>query len=144
MREKKSGQKPVLVKSHRDLRVYRAAFELAMEVFEISRGFPVEERYSLTDQIRRSSRAVCANIAEAWRRRRYPKSFISHLNIAESEASETQVWLEFAVKCSYVAAEKAREVYSRYEKLIASLIGMIKHKSSWTIPQAASEPHERE
>ena len=99
------------IRSHRGLEVYQLAFEAAMEIFEITKGFPREERYSLTDQIRRSSRSVCANLAEAWRRRRYEGSFVYKLNDSEAEAAETQTWLEFAVKCGYLEAEAARSLY---------------------------------
>ena len=89
-----------LIKTHRDLVVYRASFDLAMRIFEESKSFPKEERYSLTDQVRRSSRSVCANLAEAWRKRRYEASFISKLSDAEAEAAETQVW--WSLPCSAV------------------------------------------
>lgn len=120
-------------RSHTDLEVYRIAFETAMTIFEISKTFPTEERYSLTDQIRRSSRAVCANIAEAWRRRRYEKSFVLRLNDAEAEAAETQTWLEFAVKCDYLEREKAQTLYKTYNDIIGKLITMINHANSWTL-----------
>ncbi|MEA3376633.1 MAG: four helix bundle protein, partial [Chloroflexota bacterium] len=87
------------IRTHRQLDVYQMAFEAAMRVFELSKEFPRQETFSLTDQIRRSSRSVCANLGEAWRRRRYQAAFVSKLNDAEAEATETQVWLEFAVKC---------------------------------------------
>ncbi len=86
-----------LINNHEELAVYQIAFETAMTIFEISKSFPTEEKYSLTDQIRRSSRSVCANLAEAWLRRRYQGSFLSKLNDAEAEAAESQVWLKFAV-----------------------------------------------
>ena len=124
--------------NHRDLEVYCRAFENAMTIFRISRTFPKEETYSLTDQIRRSSRSVCANIAEAWRRRRYAKAFIDKLSIAESEVAETQVWLEFAVECGYTQREEARELYKSYNAVIATLVGMINHPETWVIgPQNA-------
>jgi len=82
-----------LVRTHRDLEVYRLAFDAAMEVFEVSKTFPKEERYSLTDQMRRSSRSVCSNLAEAWRKRRYEAAFVLKLNDSEAEAAETQTWL---------------------------------------------------
>jgi four helix bundle protein len=85
--------------THRDLEVYCKAFEAVMSIFEASKAFPKEETYSLTDQVRRSSRSVCANLAEGWRKRRYAGAFVSKLSDAEAEAAETQVWLEFAVKC---------------------------------------------
>ena len=86
----------------KDLTVYKKAFRLAMEIFEISKKFPKEEKYSLTDQIRRSSRSVCANIAEAYRKRLYPKHFISKISDVDSENSETQVWLDFSLNCGYI------------------------------------------
>lgn len=86
------------INSYRDLRAYQSAFEAAMEIFEITKKFPVEEKYSLTDQIRRSSKSVCANIGEAWRKRRYNAAFIAKLNDSETEVCETQIWMEFANK----------------------------------------------
>jgi four helix bundle protein len=99
------------IRSHRELLVYQKAMEAAMHIFELSQRFPSEERYSLTDQIRRSSRSVCANLAEAWRKRRYKGAFISKLSDAESEAAETQTWLEFAVKCAYLDRQVAIPLY---------------------------------
>ena len=95
------------VVSHRDLEVYQKAFGASMDIFELSKRFPKEETYSLTDQFRRSSRSTCANLAEAWRKRRYEKAFISKLSDAEGEAAETQVWIEFAFRCNYMAREQA-------------------------------------
>ena len=89
----------------RELLAYKRAFDLAMEVYELSKSFPLEEKYSLTDQIRRSSRSVCANIAEAYRKRRYPNHFISKLTDSDAENSETNVWLEFAFECNYATKE---------------------------------------
>ena len=86
----------------KELIVYQKAFKVAMEIFEISKLFPKEEKYSLTDQIRRSSRSTCANIAEAYRKRRYPKHFISKLTDSDGENSETVVWLDFAKECKYI------------------------------------------
>lgn len=90
----------------RDLLVYKKAFKLAMEIFEISKSFPNEERYSLTDQIRRSSRSTCSNIAESYRKRNYPKHFKSKLTDSDGENSETMVWLEFAVACKYIKKDQ--------------------------------------
>jgi four helix bundle protein len=90
------------IKTHEDLEVYQIAFKAAMEIFKLSKVFPSEEKYSLTDQIRRSSRSVCANLAEAWRKRRYKAAFIAKLSDSESEAAEVQVWLKFAVECGYL------------------------------------------
>jgi len=87
------------IRSYKDLRVYKAAIDAAMRIFEITRRFPLEERFSMTDQMRRASRSVCSNIGEAWRKRRYPAHFVSKLSDSEGEASETQVWLELAVRC---------------------------------------------
>lgn len=96
---------------HQELDVYRKSFDAAMSLFEASKGFPKEETYSLTDQIRRSSRSVCANLAEAWRKRRYQAAFVAKLNDSEGEAAETQTWIEFAVACGYLDREIARDIY---------------------------------
>ena len=87
---------------YQDLLAYKKGFEIAMEIFEVSKLFPKEETYSLTDQIRRSSRSVCANIAESYRKRVYPKHFHSKLTDSDAENSETQTWLEFAFACKYI------------------------------------------
>ena len=121
------------IKSHRELDVYQLAFETAMEIFEATKAFPREERYSLTDQMRRSSRSVCANITEAWRRRRYKGSFVYRLNDAEAEAAETQTWLEFAVKCSYLEAEAARSLYGKYDHILGKLVTMVRQPEKWVI-----------
>ena len=89
----------------KDLLAYRKAFDLSMKIFQISKGFPKDETYSLTDQIRRSSRSVCANISESYRKRRYPKHFISKLTDADGENSETSTWLDFALSCEYISSE---------------------------------------
>ena len=99
----------------------------------MSKKFPVEERYSLTDQIRRSSRSVCANLAEAWRKRRYQGAFVAKLSDCESEAAETQVWIEFAVKCSYLDREVARKLYKEYDQIIGKLVNMIHSASDWVL-----------
>jgi four helix bundle protein len=121
------------IKVHRELEVYQMGFEAAMRVFELTKGFPKEEVYSLTDQMRRSSRSVCANLAEAWRRRRYAGSFVSKLNDAEAEAAETQTWLEFAVKCGYLTPEVARELYTTYDHILGKLVNMILHPEQWVV-----------
>jgi four helix bundle protein len=120
--------------SHRDLQVYKRAFMAAMQIFELSKRFPKEETYSLTDQIRRSSRSVCANLAEAWRKRRYQAAFVSKLNDVEAEAVETQSRLEFAVACSHLASSVGEDLQQMYEKIIRTLVGMINHSESWVIP----------
>lgn len=119
--------------SHRDLEVYQIAFRAAMIVFELSKKFPSEEKFSLTDQIRRSSRAVCSNTAEAWRRRRYEGSFLLRLNDAEAEAAETQSWLEFAVSCGYLQPEETREIYTTYNEIIGKLVSMINNPDPWLL-----------
>jgi four helix bundle protein len=113
--------------------MYRLAFEAAMKIFELTKGFPREEAYSLTDQIRRSSRSVCANLAEAWRRRRYEGSFIHKLNDSEAEAAETQTWIEFAVKCGYLEAEAGRLLYKEYDRILGKLVVMIQQPEKWVI-----------
>lgn len=119
---------------HQELEVYKKAFEAAMEIFENSRNFPKEEMYSLTDQIRRSSRSVCANLAEAWRRRRYEAAFVSKLNECESEAAETQTWLEFAVRCGYLNREIGKKLYLVYDEIISMLLSMANNAHSWVMP----------
>ena len=109
------------------------AFATAMEVFHASEGFPKEETYSLTDQIRRSSRSVCANLTEAWRKRRYEAAFVSKLSDAETEAAETQVWLEFAVKCEYLDRDRGADLYKTYDRILGMLVAMINHPQNWTI-----------
>jgi four helix bundle protein len=100
----------------------------------LSKKFPREEVYSLTDQMRRSSRSVCANLAETWRKRRYEAAFISKLNDAEAEAAETQTWLEFAVRCEYLNPEVGRRLAKIYDEVIAMLVAMINASSSWVLP----------
>ena len=122
-----------IIKSHRELRVYIKSFEKAMEIFAFSKTFPREELYSLTDQIRRSSRSVSSNIAEAFRRRKYPKSFASKLNESEAEAAETQNWLDFALSCEYVQPEIHKELDTAYDEIIGMLVMMQKHPEKWSI-----------
>lgn len=119
---------------HQDLDVYRRSFDAAMQLFLVSKQFPKEETYSLTDQVRRSSRSVCANLAEAWRKRRYEAAFVSKLNDAEGEAAETQTWIEFAVKCAYLNKEAGRELFKTYDQILAMLVTMINHPDSWVLP----------
>jgi four helix bundle protein len=121
------------IKVHRDLEVYQIAFQSAMDIFEISKQFPSEERYSLTDLIRRSSRSVCANLGEAWRKRRYKAAFIAKLSDSESEAAETQIWIEFAVKCNYLDREEGKRLYLNYNSIIGKLVTMINHPDNWIL-----------
>jgi four helix bundle protein len=119
--------------SHRDLQVYRRSFDVATQVFEASKRFPREEMYSLTDQVRRSSRSVSANIAEAWRKRRYEAAFISKLSDAETEAAETQVWIEFALACGYLTPQTANALMQSYDAVIGTILGMINHPETWVL-----------
>jgi four helix bundle protein len=121
------------IRKHTDLEVYRRAFDAAIRVFELTKQFPREEVYSLTDQIRRASRSVCANISEAWRKRRYPAAFICKLGDAEGEAAETQVWLQFSVKCDYLERSKGEELYREYDAVLGMLVNMLRHADDWTL-----------
>ena len=114
-------------KGFRDLRVYQLAFKLAMEIFEETKHFPKEETYSLIDQIRRSSRSVPANIGEGYRKRLYPKMFISKMADADGEATETQVWLDLATACEYLSEKRRAELIKGYEEVGRMLGGMIAH-----------------
>jgi four helix bundle protein len=106
-----------MLRGFRDLRVYDLAFKLAMDIFELTKPFPADERYSLTSQIRRSSRSVAANIAEGFRKRQYPNMFVSKLADSDAEATETQVWLEFAFNCGYLSQETRTQLIAKYEEL---------------------------
>lgn len=121
----------MIIRSHRELDVYRIAFEASMNIFELSQTFPAEERYSLTDQIRRSSRSVCANISEAFRKRKYPKAFVSKLSDAESEAAETQNWLDFSFKCHYMRVEDYKNLNEEYDHIIGKFVTMSLHPEKW-------------
>ncbi len=121
------------IKTHRDLRVYKLAFVTAQKIYQLSMEFPTIERYSLTDQVRRSSRSVAANIAEAFRARRYPAAFISKLNQSEGEAAETQVWLEFAESCNYIDTKQWEDLFNTYEQIIGMIINMVNMPEKWKI-----------
>ena len=114
------------INSVRELKVYRLAFEGAMEIFEISKTFPKEEKYSLIDQIRCSSRSVCTNLSEGWRKRRYRAVFINKLSDAAQEAAETQTWLEFCLLCNYVSQDFFEKLDEKYEHIFAMLVTMEK------------------
>lgn len=121
------------IRSHRELDVYQLAFDAAMRIFELTKSFPKEERYSLTDQIRRASRSVCSNIAEAWRKRRYEAAFVSKLNDSEAEAAETQTWLEFSVRCEYLDTQEGSELEKVYDQVIGKLVHMITNPRPWVM-----------
>jgi four helix bundle protein len=120
------------IKTHRDLKVFQLSFESGMEIFRISKLFPKEETFSLTDQIRRSSRSVSGNIAEAFRKRRYPKSFISKLSDSEGESAETQVWLDYALECGYITSEVHSSLNEKYEHIISMLVIMSSKPENWS------------
>ncbi len=128
-----------LVESFKQLRVYSTGFEAAMKIFELSKKWPADERYSLTDQIRRSSRSVCGNIAEAWRKRLYVASFVSKLSDASAEAAETQVWLSFARNCGYVDEAAYTELERSYHQLAGGLVKMISEAETWCGPATLRE-----
>ncbi|MBI5787627.1 MAG: four helix bundle protein [Candidatus Schekmanbacteria bacterium] len=121
------------INSFRDLYVYQNAMNNAMKIFEITKTFPPEEKYSLVDQVRRSSRSVCANIAESWRKRRYKNAFIAKLSDAESEAGETQVWIDFSLRCGYIGSAMADDLSQEYEHIIAQIVIMIRDNEKWLI-----------
>jgi len=120
-----------IVHDYKELRVYRLAFDSAMKIFELSKSWPKEEKYSLTDQIRRSSRSVCGNIAEAWRKRRYPAHFVSKLSDSDAESAETEVWLRFAVKCNYIQQEDFDKLNDDYDHICRMLAKMMSEPETW-------------
>ena len=117
--------------SFKDLIVYQKAYKLAMEIFEISKDFPKEEKYSLTDQIRRSSRSVTSNIAESWAKRRYEKSFVSKLTDSLGEEYETENWLEYSKDCKYIQIKTHERILSEYDEVRKILISMINNPEKW-------------
>lgn len=119
------------IRSFRDLRVYQAAREGAKRIFEVSKRFPSEEKYSLTSQIRRASRSVGANIAEAWRKRRYPASFVSKLSDSDAEAAEVCAWLDSALDCRYIDQPEFNDLNARYDHIGAQLRLMIDEPEKW-------------
>ena len=119
------------VADYKELRVYKLAFDSAMEIFELSRSWPSEERYSLIDQIRRSSRSVCTNIAKAWRKRRYEAAFISKLSDSDGEAAETEVHLDFALRCGYLKPDKHGKLRDHYDHICRQLTNMMDDAASW-------------
>lgn len=120
-------------KSHKELIVYQSSFKVSMEIFHITKTFPKEEVFALTSQIRRSSRSICANLAEAFRKRRYEKAFVSKLSDSESEAGETQVWLDYSLECGYLSNEIHTRLFNEYDKIIGMLVNMINHPEKWNI-----------
>ena len=131
--KRRSGETGKPVRHFRDLDVYQNALTAGLRIYELSKKFPGEERYALIDQIRRSSRSVCANIAEAWRKRRYEAAFVSKLSDAETEAAETQVHAEFAFRHGYLSQDEFLKVDDAYEKIIGQLVKMIDQPHKWLI-----------
>ena len=130
------------MQGHRDLRVYQLAYLLAMEIFNESKMFPKDERYSLTDQIRRSSRSVAANIAEAFRKRRYPNMFVNKLTDADGEATETQVWLDFASDCGYLSNERRTSLVAQYGEVGKMLGSIMAHPEKFRMQNAVGRKQE--
>ncbi|MBA4417796.1 MAG: four helix bundle protein [Syntrophus sp. (in: bacteria)] len=146
-------KKTRLAKSVQDLEVYKLAFDTAMQVFEASRAFPVEERYSLTGQIRRSTRSVYTNLAEGWRKRRYVAVFTNKLFDAAQEAAQTQIWLKFAERRGYLSADVRNELNERYKHIFAMLNTMegkaemfcegYEHRPTSRLPRATGDQGEK-
>jgi len=118
--------------SHKELNVYQLSFEATMQIFGISKSFSSEEKYSLIDQIRKSSRSVSGNIAEAWRERRYEKAFIAKVSDPEGEATETQVWLDYTIACKYINKNSYDEIYAKYDHILGMLVKSIVNPKQWT------------
>jgi len=123
----------MIINSAKDLRVYKIAYELAMEIYKISKQWPIEERYSLTDQIRRSSRSVCSNLREAWAKRRYEAHFISKLTDSDGENSETDTWLDFSLDCGYLNEEEHKRLRSLCSEIGRMLGSMLKNPVSFLL-----------
>ena len=128
------------IRYHWQLDVYKLSVEAAMDIFELTKKFPREEMYSLTDQMRRSSRSVSGQLGEGWRKRRYEAAFISKLVDAQGEAGETQVWLEYSVKCGYMTQQDGRKLHRTYDRIIGKLVNMENNPVPWLLarkgPQA--------
>jgi four helix bundle protein len=124
------------IRTVRDLKVYRKAFDSAMEIFELTKKFPKEEKYSLTDQIRRASRSVCSNLSEGWRKRRYKAVFLNKLTDSGQEAAETQTWLEFSFHCKYIDEETFQRLDDNYEHIFAMLNSMEKKADTFCRPSS--------
>ena len=121
------------VGSFKDLIVFQKTYKLAMEIFEFSKGFPKEEKYSLTDQIRRSSRSVTSNMAESWAKRRYEKSFVNKLTDALGEENETEVWIDYSKDCGYLQKETHEKILNEYDEVRKMLISMINNPDKWCL-----------
>lgn len=120
-------------RGYRDLKVYQLAYQLALEIYEITKSFPKEEKYSLTDQIRRSSRSIPTNLAEAWKKRRYEKAFISKLIDCSGEAVETEVWIDFSKDFGYISVEMHTDLRDRYDEVNKMMYGMIEKADKFCV-----------
>lgn len=121
------------IRHYKQLRIYQHSMDVAMNIFDVTKSFPTEERFSMVDQIRRSSRSVCANLAEAWRKRRYKAAFIAKLSDVESEACETQVWIELAHRCGYINQKISENIEQSYDLIIGQAVKMIEKSNKWLI-----------
>ena len=128
------------IRTYKDLRVFQKAMDLAMEIYVMTKKFPKEELYSLTDQMWRSSRSVCSNLAESWRKRRYQAAFISKLSDSETEAAETQVWIEIALRCNYIPKDQAAYFEQEYDRVIAQIVTMIEGSENWILRNLSGSP----
>ena len=122
-----------IFRSHKELEVYQLAFKSSMEIYHLTKTFPKDEIFSLTSQIRRSSRSVSANIAEAFRKRRYEKAFVSKLSDSEAEAAETQVWLDYSLECGYISEAEHHKLLNEYDNILGKLVNMMHHPEKWSI-----------
>ncbi len=120
---------------HWQLDVYKMSMEVAMQIFEVTKSFPKDEMYSLTDQVRRSSRSVSGHISEGWRRRRYEAAFCDKLNGAEAEAAESQAWIEYSVRFGYLTSKQGRELHRIYDDIIGKLVRMQNNPEVWLLPR---------
>ena len=122
-----------ILRSHKELDVYQLAFKTSMEIYHLTKAFPKDEMYSLTSQIRRSSRSVSANISEAFRKRRYEKAFVAKLSDSEAEAAETQVWLDYSLECEYISGNLYEKLFNEYDNIIGKIVNMINNPDKWSI-----------
>ena len=128
------------IESAKDLTVYKLAYNVAMEIFELTKDFPSEEKYALTTQIRRSSRSVCLNLREAWAKRRYEAHFVSKLTDCDGENSETDSSLDFAKDCGYLSKEKHKAIVAKCSEIGRMLGGMIGKPESFVVPHPRTSP----
>ena len=122
------------IQGHQNLDVYQMAVRLAMQVFEHTKSFPIAEKRLLTQQLLKSSRSVCANLAEAWGKRRYRAAFVAKLNEVEAEAAETQTWIELAMLCGYLAPEIGQQIRQNYDEVLVELEILVNNADEWIMP----------